>query len=84
MDYWPWPTIVQVRKSIGCLSGYSYFLHDQVMRYRNLIALTMEMIKEGAIRNELKHQQGNFNFKAATIESHYVLVADQLFNCNLV
>ena len=44
----------------------------------------MEMIKEGAIGDELKNQQGNFNFKATTIESHYVLVADQLFNCDFV
>ena len=41
--------------------------------------MTMEMIKEGAIGDELKIQHGNFSFKAATTESHNVLVADQLF-----
>ena len=36
---------------------------------RNLIALAVEMIKEGAIGDELKNQNGIFNFKVATVVS---------------
>ena len=65
IGYWPWPTIVHVTKSLGYLSGHSYMVKPWDPA-RNLIALTMEMIKEGVIGDELKNQHGNFSFKAAT------------------
>ena len=65
IDYWPWPTIIHVTKSLGYLSGYSYKVKPWDPA-RNLIALTMEMIKEGAIGDELKNQHGNFSFRVAT------------------
>ena len=45
------PTIVHVTKNMGCLSGYSYMVKPRDPA-RNLVALTMEMIKESAIADE--------------------------------
>ena len=42
---------MHVTKNMGCLSGYSYMVKPRDPA-RNLVALTMEMIKESAIVDE--------------------------------